>query len=126
MTEPASISFGIAARYAKAVFELVKEKKSIDKLETDIVEFAAAVEAREDLVSLINSPIYNRYDQTNAILAIVKKMGIIDVLLEVGISELAKKRSEFRNVLKNKGLPGLTSTLKNKADNLLENWYQQH
>ena len=48
-------------------------------------------------------------------------MGIIDVLLDVGISELAKKRSEFRNVLKNKGLPGLTSTLKNKADNLLEN-----
>ena len=80
MSEPASISFGIAARYAQAVFELVREKKSIDKLETDVAELAVAVEASEDLVSLINSPIYNRYDQTRAILAIVKKMGIIDVL----------------------------------------------
>ncbi len=49
------------------------------------------------------------------------EMGIIDILLDVGISELAKKRSEFRNILKKKGLAGLIGILKVKADNLLKN-----
>lgn len=44
---------------------------------------------------------------------------IIDVLLDVGISELAVRRSEYRRVLKIGGIEGLIETLNRKADQLL-------
>lgn len=40
---------------------------------------------------------------------------IIDVLLDTGISELAVRRSEYRRILKSKGIDGLISTLDGKA-----------
>jgi F-type H+-transporting ATPase subunit delta len=78
VSETASISSGIAARYAQALFELAKEQKSIDKLELNVAELSDVVEASEDLVSLINSPIYNSDAQTIAISAIVEKMGLLE------------------------------------------------
>jgi phospholipid transport system substrate-binding protein len=47
------------------------------------------------------------------------KWGIIDVLLGSGISELAVKRSEYQQILKNNGIDGLIATLNAKADQLL-------
>ena len=79
VSEPASISSGIAARYAQAIFELVKERKLIDKLERDVADFLVAVAASKDLVTFINSPIYSRHDQTKAITAIVTKMELLEV-----------------------------------------------
>ena len=40
MSEPASISAGIAARYATAVFEIAEESKALDSLETSINDLA--------------------------------------------------------------------------------------
>ena len=94
VSEPASISSGIAARYAQAVFELAKEQKSINKLETDVAELCNAVEVSEDLVSLINSPIYNRDAQTRAISEIVKKMGLLESLGST-LGLMATKRRLF-------------------------------
>ena len=94
MSEPASISSGIAARYAQAVFELAKEQKSIDKLETDVAELSDAVEISKDLVSLISSPIYNRNAQAKAITAIVDKMGLLAIFGRT-LSLMAAKRRLF-------------------------------
>ncbi len=47
------------------------------------------------------------------------KWRVIDVLLDTGISELARKRSEYRQVLKSVGVEGLTDTLTKKSDSLL-------
>ena len=44
---------------------------------------------------------------------------IIDVLVDSGISELAVRRSEYRKVLRTKGIDGLVNTLNAKADQLL-------
>jgi len=44
---------------------------------------------------------------------------IIDVLLAGGISELAVRRSEYRRILKSKGIDGLIAALNAKADQLL-------
>ena len=41
---------------------------------------------------------------------------IIDVLLDTGISELAVRRSEYRRVLKTKGIDGLIATIDDKAN----------
>ena len=36
MSETASISMGVASRYAKAIFDLVLESNEVAKLETDV------------------------------------------------------------------------------------------
>ncbi|MCB1360400.1 MAG: F0F1 ATP synthase subunit delta, partial [Rhodobacteraceae bacterium] len=49
VSEPASISTGIAARYATAVFDLAKESKALAALETDIDTLETAVNDSADL-----------------------------------------------------------------------------
>lgn len=44
---------------------------------------------------------------------------IVDVLVDSGISQLAVRRSEYRRVLRTKGIDGLVDTLNAKADQLL-------
>jgi phospholipid transport system substrate-binding protein len=47
------------------------------------------------------------------------RWGIVDVLVESGISELAVRRSEYRSVLKAGGVDGLIAVIDDKADELL-------
>ena len=44
---------------------------------------------------------------------------IIDIILDRGISELMVRRSEYRLILKNRGVAGLISVLNGKADELV-------
>ncbi len=44
---------------------------------------------------------------------------IVDILLDDDISELAVRRSEYRRLLKQKGVDGLIATLNDKADELV-------
>ena len=44
---------------------------------------------------------------------------IVDILLDDGISELAVRRSEFRTILKTRGVNGLISSLDKKTKTLL-------
>lgn len=44
---------------------------------------------------------------------------IIDVIVDSGISELKVRRSEYRQILKNKGVQGLIALLNGKADELV-------
>ena len=80
MSEPASISAGIAGRYATAVFELAKEAKGLKALEADVAALGAALEASADLRALISSPVYSRADQTRAVSAIAAKMNLSPIL----------------------------------------------
>ena len=74
MSEPASISSGIAARYATALFELAKEDKGLKALEADADALAAALAASPDLAAMIASPVISRDEQGAAIAAIAQKM----------------------------------------------------
>ena len=74
MSEPASISSGIAARYATALFELAKEDKSLKALEADADALGAALAASPELTAMIASPVVSRDEQGAAIAAIAKKM----------------------------------------------------
>ena len=74
MSEPTSISSGIAVRYAQAVFELVQDQGRLDKLESDTQNLTDALAESADLAALINSPIYSRDAQSKAVLAIASKM----------------------------------------------------
>ncbi|MEQ9694906.1 F0F1 ATP synthase subunit delta [Shimia sp. SDUM112013] len=94
MSEPASISSGIAQRYATAVFEIVKENKTLDKLESGLADLSTALADSAELRDLINSPIYSREEQVNAIAAIAKKMGLQPMLRNV-LGLMAEKRRLF-------------------------------
>lgn len=94
MSEPASISFGIAERYATAIFEISTENKSLAKLESNIADLITALDESADLRTLISSPVLSRDDQERAIAAIGKKMALEDVL-QNGLSLMAQKRRLF-------------------------------
>lgn len=106
MSEPASISRGIAARYATAVFDLAKEGKKLKALETDVAALDAAITDSADLRTLLTSPLYSREQQGAAIAAVAKKMKLQPTVANV-MELLAAKRRLFV-------LPQLVSTLRDR------------
>ncbi|WP_346346541.1 F0F1 ATP synthase subunit delta [Thetidibacter halocola] len=94
VSESASISSGIAERYATAVFEIVKESKDLAKLEANLDDLSAALAESKDLRDLLKSPIYSREAQGGAITAIATKMGLIPAMTSV-LGLMASKRRLF-------------------------------
>ena len=80
MSKSASMSSGVATRYAKAIFGLAKEDKQLNLLERDLSSLSEALKISEDLRNLISSPIYSRSQQELAIIAISKKMNLTDLM----------------------------------------------
>lgn len=94
MSEPASISSGIAERYAAAVFEIASENNALTKLETGLDDLSAALAESADLRNLINSPLISRGEQGSAIAAVAKTMKLQPVLSNV-LGLMAEKRRLF-------------------------------
>ncbi len=94
MSEPASISSGIAARYATALFDLAKEEGGLKALERDADALAAALAASPELAAMIASPVVSRDEQAGAIAAIAAKMGL-SVLVANTLALMAQKRRLF-------------------------------
>ena len=94
MSETASISTGIAARYATAVFELARDGKSLAALESDVGALETALAESGDLRDLIHSPIYSRNAQGRAIAAVAAKMELSQTLVNV-LGLMASKRRLF-------------------------------
>ncbi len=80
MSEPASISTGIAQRYATAIFELAKESSAIAALEADIDTLDAALSDSAELRGMMVSPVYSREDMGKAITALADKMALSPTL----------------------------------------------
>jgi len=94
VSEPASISTGIAARYATAVFDLSKDAKGLKALESDISALSGALEGSDDLRALITSPLYSRDEQGAAIAAVAKKMKLSKTMNNT-LALMASKRRLF-------------------------------
>lgn len=94
VSETASISSGIAARYATAVFELAKEGKSLAKLEGNLGDLAQALSESSDLRAMIASPVLSRAEQGAAMAAIGKSMGLVPAL-QNGLALMAQNRRLF-------------------------------
>jgi F-type H+-transporting ATPase subunit delta len=85
---------GIASRYAKAVFDLAKEEKSVAKVEADLEALTALLNESADFNDLIQSPVYSRDQQAASVAAIAKKMGLTEVMTNV-LGLMAAKRRLF-------------------------------
>jgi len=94
VSEPVSISNGIAQRYATAIFDLAKEGKKLQAVETDVAALDAALAESDDLMNLINSPVYSRDEQGKSIAAIVTKMKLSPVVANA-LGLMAQKRRLF-------------------------------
>lgn len=94
MSESASISTGIATRYATAVFELAKEAGQLDALERDVDALDTAIDESADLRDLIKSPIYTREQQSAAVAALARKMGLTETVANT-LKLMATKRRLF-------------------------------
>jgi F-type H+-transporting ATPase subunit delta len=71
-----SLTSGVAGRYATALFEIGKESKSLDKVESDLNALEAALAESPDLRGVLASPVFTREEQGNAIVAVAAKMGL--------------------------------------------------
>ena len=104
MSESASISTGIAKRYATAVFGLAKDGNELSDLERDVDALDAAIQESADFRDLILSPVYSRTAQGNAVVALADKMGL-SATVENTLKLMATKRRLFV-------LPHLVSALR--------------
>ncbi|MFK7879263.1 F0F1 ATP synthase subunit delta [Roseobacter sp.] len=104
MSETASISTSIAARYATAVYEIAKDGKAIPALENDLDMLQAALADSEDFRALIHSPVYTRDEQGAAIKALAEKMDLSGTVSNT-LALMAQNRRLFV-------LPQFVSTLR--------------
>ena len=94
LSEPASISSGIASRYATAVFSLAKEDKKLKPLEADVDALDGALTGSADLRTLVSSPVYSRAEMGQAISAVAKKMKLQPIMVNT-LALMASKRRLF-------------------------------
>nr|WP_025045768.1 F0F1 ATP synthase subunit delta [Sulfitobacter geojensis] len=94
VSETASISTGIAQRYASAVFDIAKEGKQIKAIEADLDALQGAMSDSDDFRNLIQSPIYTRAEQGVAVAALAKKMKISSTMTNT-LALMASKRRLF-------------------------------
>ena len=67
---------GMAGRYARALFELALDAKSVDAVKSDIEKFAAMIAESADLNRLVRSPVYGAEERSRALAAVLAKAEI--------------------------------------------------
>ncbi|WP_311200376.1 F0F1 ATP synthase subunit delta [Jannaschia sp. W003] len=94
MSEPASVSMGIASRYAQAVFDLSRDADDLGKLEADVAALDEAIRGSSDLREVLRSPVIGRAEQANAVAAVAGALGLGDTMTNT-LRLMAQKRRLF-------------------------------
>ncbi|MBL4727746.1 MAG: F0F1 ATP synthase subunit delta [Rhizobiaceae bacterium] len=76
MSNTQSIISGMPGRYATALFDLAKDAKQLDKIGKELDAFGQMINDSEELTRLVKSPVFTADQQSAAIGAIVKKIGL--------------------------------------------------
>jgi F-type H+-transporting ATPase subunit delta len=71
---------GLAERYATALFDLADDKKQLHQTAADLTTLKGMLAESEDLRRLINTPLIKRDDKRRAILAVVERAGLGDLV----------------------------------------------
>jgi F-type H+-transporting ATPase subunit delta len=91
VSDTSSISSGVAARYATALFDLAKEANKLSTIETDLDTLDDALTNNESLRDLFKSPVYSRSDVVGAINALSNKMKLSSMVANT-LGLMAQKR----------------------------------
>jgi F-type H+-transporting ATPase subunit delta len=84
----------MAGRYAAALFELAKDQKQLEQVESDLVSLQAMLDSSADLRRLVLSPVITAEDQAKALGAVLGKAGISGLTANF-IKLIAKNRRLF-------------------------------
>jgi F-type H+-transporting ATPase subunit delta len=76
VTDRTSSVSGVAERYASALFELAVDESALDRLEQELANLSAAIDANPDLRRLVQSPVFSAEEQERAIGGIAGHLGI--------------------------------------------------
>ena len=76
MAGEAETSSGVAGRYATALFELALESNALERVAVDLTRFNGALDAFDDLVRLVKSPVFTAEEQGRALGAILEQLKI--------------------------------------------------
>jgi F-type H+-transporting ATPase subunit delta len=76
MSSSASLTSGVAGRYATALFEIARDGKLLDEVERDIAEVEDAFRTSADFRTILASPVHTREEQGKAIAALAAAMGL--------------------------------------------------
>lgn len=94
MARASTFTSGVAGRYATALFELALETDTLEATERDLSALETALDESADLRALVLSPLYNRTQQGEALVAIGDKMGLSDIVRNL-LGVMAAKRRLF-------------------------------
>ena len=76
VAEDKTLVSGVAGRYATALFDLALESGALDAVDADLSRFTALLDESDDLVRLVQSPVFAAEDQLRAVSAVLAKAGI--------------------------------------------------
>jgi F-type H+-transporting ATPase subunit delta len=84
----------MAGRYAAALFELAKDQKQLEQVESDLASLQAMLDGSADLRRLVLSPVITAEDQAKALGAVLGKAGISGLTANF-VKLIAKNRRLF-------------------------------
>ena len=71
---------GVAGRYATALFELALDRSAIDAIANDLQQLEAMINESADLRRLIQSPLFSRGQQSDAMAAVLTSAGLSELV----------------------------------------------
>ena len=76
MAHDDTLVFGVAGRYASALFSLAKDSRQTEAVAGDLGRFDALVDSSPDLQRLVRSPVFSAAEQLKAINALLAQVNI--------------------------------------------------
>ena len=94
MASGQTVTSGLSARYATALFELAQERKVVDAVADDLAQLQAMIDDSDDLRRLITSPLFSRDEQSKAMAALTEKAGLSEIVCNT-VGVIAQNRRLF-------------------------------
>lgn len=94
MAQSASISSGVAGRYAQALFDIASQDGGVDRLADEVKALTETLEGSAELRAALGSPVLTREDQGRVVAAVADRMGLSPVLKNT-LALMAENRRLF-------------------------------
>lgn len=88
------IMASVAGRYASALFELALDERKLDELDGEVRRVQGMLDASQDLVRMVRSPVFSAEEQGKAVAAIAARVGLSSLMANF-LRLLARNRRLF-------------------------------
>ena len=86
--------YGLAARYAAALFDLADERRMLDEIASDLRQLQAMLQGSGDFLRLIRSPVLSRDQQGKAVGVLAERAGLSPLVRDF-LAVVARNRRLF-------------------------------